>query len=74
KGGSLPGIATSAIYAKPKDGKARAIALFFENLPLAVWLHFMQSYVHQEFERSLMTDDAFFEVVRKRLMEPPAAN
>ena len=68
KGGSLPGIVTSAYYAKPaKDGAARVLALFLQNVPPRVSLRLQKSYVHQDFERRLLSDDAFVEKVRARL-------
>ena len=75
KGGSLPGVLTSATFAKPKarpgdaEGDARVMALFFENMPLAVWLNIMKTYRQQDFERRLVSDPEFFEAVRDRLGE-----
>jgi D-alanyl-D-alanine carboxypeptidase len=76
KGGSLAGIMTAATYAQTKANKQRRVlALFFEHLPVAVWLQLMQSFVHQEFELRLLEDDAFFARARERLAasQPSAA-
>lgn len=68
KGGSLAGILTEAMYAKPKNAqKGLVMALFFENIPTGVWLQLMQTYAQQEFELKLLTDKQFFETVRQRL-------
>jgi D-alanyl-D-alanine carboxypeptidase len=68
KGGSLPGILTSATFATPHSKQsARVVALFFEGMPMAVWLELMHSFVHQRFEQQLLDDDAFFERVRARV-------
>jgi hypothetical protein len=70
KPGSLPGLLTSAYYATPK-GKdtVRVLALFIDKLPIAVWLQLMQKFLHQRFELSLLSDDAFFEQVKQRLSQ-----
>jgi D-alanyl-D-alanine carboxypeptidase len=68
KGGSLPSILTSATFAIPHGGGTpRVVALFFEAMPMAVWLELMHSFVQQRFEQQLLSDDAFFERVRVRL-------
>ena len=68
KGGSLPGLLTSAYYAKVKGREhTRVLTLFFEHLPIAVWLQLMQSFVHQKLELRLLTDDAFLAQVKERL-------
>jgi D-alanyl-D-alanine carboxypeptidase len=67
-GGSLPGILTAAYYAKPKGGKPpRVLALFMQHIPMAAWTAMRKSFVHQEFERRLLVDDAFVAKVRERL-------
>jgi D-alanyl-D-alanine carboxypeptidase len=68
KGGSVPGILTSATFALPHgQSTPRVLALFFERMPIAVWLELNQNFVHQQFELKLLSDDAFFEKVRERL-------
>lgn len=70
KPGSLPGLLTSAYYARPKGkDKVRVLALFLDKLPTAVWLQLMQKFLHQRFELQLLSDDAFFEQVKKRLSQ-----
>ncbi len=70
KGGSLAGIITEAWYLKPQNAKsARVGALFFENIPAGVWFKMLQSYIQQDFLRTLLTDDKFFDVVREKLLE-----
>jgi D-alanyl-D-alanine carboxypeptidase len=70
KGGSLPGILTSAYYAKVKGReRTRVLTLFFERLPIAVWLQLMQSFVHQKLELRLLTDDAFLSQLKQRLAQ-----
>lgn len=71
KPGSLPGLLTSAYYATPKGkDKVRVLALFLDQLPIAVWLQLMQKFLHQRFELRLLSDDAFFEQVKQRLAQP----
>ncbi len=49
KGGSLAGVLTEATYAVPRDAASGGVAaLFFEELPLAVWLRLAQAEVRQE--------------------------
>lgn len=68
KNGYLPGIVTSAYYARPKGAQTgRVLALFFQNVAMGVWSSMHKSLVHQELERRLLTDDVFVEKVRKRL-------
>lgn len=70
KPGSLPGLLTSAYYAQPKGkDKVRVLALFFDKLPMAVWLQLMQKFLHQRFELRLLHDDAFFTEVKQRLAQ-----
>lgn len=72
KGGALPGVLTEATYAAPRDGAPTGVAaLFFDELPLAVWLTLIDSYLHQDLLRRLLSDPEFFEDVRQRLEAPP---
>lgn len=71
KGGALPGVLTEATYAAPGDGTPPGVAaLFFDELPLAVWLTLLDSYLHQDLLRQLLSDPDFFEDVRQRLEAP----
>ena len=70
KPGSLPGLLTSAYFARPKGkDKVRVLALFLDKLPTAVWLQLMQKFLHQRFELQLLSDDTFFEQVKQRLAQ-----
>ena len=71
KGGALPGVLTEAAYAAPGGGVASGVAaLFFDELPLAVWFTLIDSFLHQDFLRQLLADPGFFEDVRQRLEAP----
>ena len=71
KGGGLPGVLTEATYAAPRHaGPSGVVALFFDKLPLAVWFMLIDSYLHQDFLRQLLSDPDFFEDVRQRLSAP----
>lgn len=49
KGGSLAGVLTEASYALPRDAGSGAVAaVFFEELPFAVWLTLIQGRVRQD--------------------------
>jgi D-alanyl-D-alanine carboxypeptidase len=70
KPGSLPGVLTSAYYARPKGKNGiRVLALFMEQLPTAVWLQLMQKFLHQRFELKVLGDDAYFAQVKQRLSQ-----
>lgn len=70
KGGSLPGLLTSAMFIKAKkQPTARVVSLFFRDLPMPVYLHISQTAVQQAFEFRLALDEGFFEKVRLRLGE-----
>lgn len=74
KGGTLPGIFTSAYLGDAKGGAEgdpppTVLALFVEGLPADVWGGWLQSYAHQAFEARLLEDPAFLELVRERLGE-----
>jgi D-alanyl-D-alanine carboxypeptidase len=56
RGGSLPGVLASASYAQPKDGAPRVLALFFQDLPIALWAQLMRRNTQQELERRLLSD------------------
>ena len=62
---------TEATYAAPRDAVASGVvAVFFDELPLAVWFTLIESALHQDFLRQLLTDPDFFEDVRQRLEAP----
>ena len=62
---------TEAAYAAPGGGVASGVvALFFDELPLAVWFTLIDSFLHQDFLRQLLADPGFFEDVRQRLEAP----
>jgi D-alanyl-D-alanine carboxypeptidase len=68
KNGSLPGVITEVSYLKLKNAKnARVFALFFENLPGAIWFEMLQNYIQQDFGYLLLGDDKFFQLVRQSL-------
>ncbi|MEY4578298.1 MAG: hypothetical protein RL701_3001 [Pseudomonadota bacterium] len=72
KGGSLPSIVTEAIFATPKGTQQKRVcALFFEGMPMAVWLELMHSFMQQRFEQELLSSDEFFEHVRDRVSNLP---
>ena len=53
KGGSLAGVLTEATYAVPRDAASGGVAvLFFEELPLAVWLTLIEGQVRQNLVRT----------------------
>ena len=53
KGGSLAGVLTEATYAVPRDAASGGVAvLFFEELPLAVWLTLTEGQVRQNLVRT----------------------
>lgn len=58
KGGSLPAVVTSAYFAQPDDQRPRVLALFIEDLPMALWGQLMKTYVQQDLERMLLRDPA----------------
>lgn len=67
KGGTLVGLITEASYLKPKGEKPVVVALFFRDLPGAVWLQMSRAFPQQHFIQRLATDPAFFADVRARL-------
>lgn len=69
KNGSLAGIITEAWYFKPQQTNGRVAALFFENIPAAVWFSMQQSFIQQDFLYRLLSDDNFFNYVREKLLE-----
>lgn len=67
KGGSLPGVLTSASYAETHAGQRRVVALFLHDLPFATWLTISTSYRQQDLERMLLESPDAFERLRPRL-------
>ena len=70
KGGSLAGVLTEATYAVPRDAASGGVAaLFFEELPLAVWLRLAQAEVRQDVVR---TEDGRLSVTVGTSAESPS--
>lgn len=67
KGGCLAGTLTSATYVQTNEGKRRVVALFLHDIPFATWMGLMSSYLQQDLERELLTEDGAFERLRPRL-------
>lgn len=72
KGGSLPGVLTSASYAETKSGQRRVLALFLHDLPFATWVALLRSFAQQKLERQLLLDPNALSVLRARLAEGPS--
>lgn len=74
KGGSLPGVLTSAWYAQPKEGgPVRVIALLLEDVPMPLWAKLMKRFTQQELEIKALQDPAFAEALVHRLSSPAPA-
>lgn len=67
KGGSLPGVLTSACYAEAKSGQKRVVALFLHDLPFATWVGLSKSYAQQKLERELLSSPDALQRLRPRL-------
>lgn len=67
KGGSLAGTLTSATYMEDTRGNRRVVALFLHDIPFATWMGLMSSYLQQDLERELLTEDGAIERLRPRL-------
>lgn len=67
KGGSLLGVLTSATYATPNGERPRVLALFFEDLPVAVFAQLSKTYAQQDFERKLLEEESFLAETRRAL-------
>ncbi len=59
KGGSLPGVLTAAYFAEPKGGEPRVLALFFRDVPFALWAQLLRRYTQQDVERRLLEEPEF---------------
>lgn len=70
KSGGFPGVMTAVYFAKPRDKAPRVLALFLQDIPTAAWIEMMRTFVQQSFEFKMLTEDPFFEQVKKRLAEP----
>lgn len=70
KGGSLPGVLTSATYAQPHGQPTRVMTLFLEDVPFALWANLMKTFTQQKFEQRLLEDPAFREKVDHALTAP----
>ena len=74
KGGSLPSVLTSAyvidrVPAEGTDHPPTALSLLIEGLSEEIWLDWLTTFKHQEFELRLMTDPAFRYVALERLRD-----
>lgn len=67
KGGSLPGVLTSASYAKTRAGPGRVVALFLHDVPFATWIGLNQSAAQQALERELLSSPDALERLRPSL-------
>lgn len=67
KGGSLPGVLTSATWATTKNGQRRVVALFLHDLPFSTWLGLSKSYAQQALERELLFSPDALQRLRPRL-------
>lgn len=59
KGGSLAGVLTAAYFAQPKEGEPRVLALFFRDVPFALWAQLLRRYTQQDVERRLLEEPDF---------------
>lgn len=67
--GSFPGIISFVGYAhRNAESGTRIVALIMEDVPISVFYHLMQTGIDKGFEIQLLADDAFFDLVRTRLM------
>jgi len=68
KAGALPGLVSFVGYVRRGQGHPpRVMALFMEDLPIAVFYHLMQTGLDRGFQLQLLTDEAFFQAARARL-------
>jgi beta-lactamase class A len=68
KAGALPGLVSFVGYVRRENGHPpRVMALFMEDLPIAVFYHLMQTGLDRGFQLQLLTDEAFFQEARARL-------
>lgn len=67
KGGSLPGVLTSAYYGRAHDGEPVILSLLFTDMQFAVWFHFMQQHMHQDFEIMVMKEPDFWNSVDQKI-------
>jgi len=65
--GSQPGVSVSISYARVRGAGTKVLALFFRDLPLAVWLRLSAGFLSQQFEARLLSDEDFFAEARARL-------
>ncbi len=74
KGGTLMGVLTSAWYAKTTAGDARVLAIFHDNMPLALWGQLIQNFTHQELERRALEETAFADALRRKVEAGPSTD
>ncbi len=69
KGGSLPGVLTSTYYGRSHDGDPVMLSLLFTDMQFAVWFHFMQQHMQQDFEIMVMKDPEFWDQVDEMISD-----
>ena len=68
--GSFPGLVSFVGFAqRPGSSRTRVVALFMDDLPIAVFYHLMQTGIDRGFVVQLLGDEAFVEQARQRLIE-----
>lgn len=68
KSGAYPGLMSFAGYARRPDGQpTRSVALFLDDVPLAVVYHLVQTGIDKGFQLQLLIDDAYAARVRDSL-------
>ncbi|HMB92150.1 MAG TPA: hypothetical protein VKP65_14960 [Rhodothermales bacterium] len=66
--GSFPGLISFVGFAqRAGSSRTRVVALFMDDLPIAVFYHLMQTGIDRGFVVQLLGDDAYVEQVRQRL-------
>lgn len=66
--GSFPGLISFVGFAqRPGSSRTRVVALFMDDLPIAVFYHLMQTGIDRGLIVQLLGDEAFVEQVRQRL-------
>jgi Beta-lactamase enzyme family len=74
KRGSLPGMSAAVCYARSKGGaRVKVLALFFQKLPLAVWLQLSESVLQQRLVQTMLQDEDFFVRAKQCITERDAA-
>jgi hypothetical protein len=72
KGGSLPGVLTSAYYAQPWwRTQPVAVALFFRDLPTETYQEWLREQTHDELARWLLREPDAIPLLKVALESPP---